>query len=64
MVGATSLYDVTLHWTITSIKWLPYYSLVSFAELRIIIYIILHFVDSKQYSELQNNFVIAKALNL
>ena len=47
-----------------SIKWLPYYSLVSFAELRIITYIILHFVDSKQYSELQNNFVIAKALNL
>ena len=32
MVGATTLYDVTLHWKVTSLKWLPYYSLVSFAE--------------------------------
>ena len=32
MVGATSLYDVTLHWRVTSLKWLPYYSMVSFAE--------------------------------
>ena len=31
MVGATSLYDVTVHWRITSLKWLPHYSFISFA---------------------------------
>ena len=32
MVGATALHNVTLHWRVTSLKWLPYYSLILFAE--------------------------------